>query len=81
MKQHELRKWSCISLLLPVALGVEVGEGDGMGEDLTVTGSSRMSVCYWNTNASTRTRLPYVCSAGYEIYAHVLTPPRSCPSV
>lgn len=38
LKQHELRKWGCISLLLPSALDGEVGASDGMGQDLTVTG-------------------------------------------
>ena len=37
LKQHELRKWSCISLLLPVALG-EDGTGGGMGQDFTIRG-------------------------------------------
>lgn len=80
LKQHELRKWSCISLLLPVALGGEVEAGDGMGQDLIITGLST------RVFAIGTLALPFEpdCQT-HEVpvtsYAHLVTPPRPYLSV
>lgn len=84
LKQHELRKWSCISLLLPVALGGEVEAGDGMGrgmgQDLIITG---LSTCVFAIGTLTLPFEPDCQTYGVPAtsYAHVVTPPRPCLSV